>query len=356
MTVDALIRRAREAIGEQAEDDYILAPSSHARLLKEGAPGLAALLERSNLDTLAKEYERLDREAGAAQTRFKTPMRRANLAVLVAGALSAATMAIGVLHEHLGPRFADVLLVLCGVGALLCGALAAALIYQVREGKLLEAWGTKRADAETARLDYFNELLRTEGENELLRSEGSAAGGGAGDAPLPLLKLEYFRRYQLDVQRAYYGQRSQQHAASARQTLMWGSIAAFAGALSGGAAGVLGITETALTALGGLGVLGTALAAYAAAREAMNQDRRNAERYERTHAALTKLRAKLDEVRDAAAAGQLALVEEFAAAVHEQLSLEHRQWREAGESSDSAAARLERALADQRKKPQTVDG
>jgi hypothetical protein len=121
--------------------------------------------------------------------------------------------------------------------------------------------------------------------------------------------------------------------------------------VSAGAAGVLGVADVALTALAGLGVVGTALAAFASTREAMNQDRRNAERYARTLDALEKLKGKLGDVREAAATGPGTLVDEFAAAVHEQLSLEHRQWRETGESSDSAAARLEKALADTRNRP-----
>jgi hypothetical protein len=104
-----------------------------------------------------------------------------------------------------------------------------------------------------------------------------------------LLKLEYFRRYQLDVQRTYYRGRGKQHAESASQTLMLGGLAVLAGSVSAGAAGVLGVADVALTAFAALGVVGTALSAFATTREAMNQDRRNAERYTRTHDALQKL-------------------------------------------------------------------
>ena len=50
------------------------------------------------------------------------------------------------------------------------------------------------------------------------------------------------------------------------------------------------------------------------------------------------------DVRVAAAMGATAVVEEFVTAVHEQLSLEHRQWLEGGESTRSAVAKLEEAL------------
>lgn len=335
MTDSDTIDRAVRAIGGQESDDYILRPTQHADSLETEAPALAGLLRRSSLSTVAERYERLDDEASGAQKVFKKTLSQANAAVLLAGVLSAATMVIGVLHARLGVHVADALLLVCGVSALVAGGLAAMWLFRVREGRLLETWMTRRADAETARLEYFNEVLRTPGD-------------APSSIPLALLKLEYFRRYQLDVQLAYYGTRRQQHATSASRTLMLGGMAALAGSITAGAAGVLGVADVALTAFAGLGVVGTALAAFASTREAMNQDRRNAERYARTLDSLERLKGKLSEVREAAPAEDGVVLADFVAAVHEQLSLEHRQWQEAGESSESAAARLEKALASTR--------
>jgi hypothetical protein len=92
-------------------------------------------------------------------------------------------------------------------------------------------------------------------------------------------------------------------------------------------------------------VIGTALAAFAATREAVNQDRRNAERYGRTLSALEILRGRLDDVRGGVLAGSQEVLEEYVAAVHEQLSLEHREWLSGAESTRSAIGRMDETLA-----------
>ncbi len=87
------------------------------------------------------------------------------------------------------------------------------------------------------------------------------------------------------------------------------------------------------------------MAAYAATREAVNQDRRNAERYGRTLGSLEILRAKLDDVRGGVLAGSQAVLDDYVAAVHEQLSLEHREWLSGAESTRSAIGKLDETLA-----------
>jgi hypothetical protein len=54
-------------------------------------------------------------------------------------------------------------------------------------------------------------------------------------------------------------------------------------------------------AVNALSVFGAALGAYAIGREQMTQDRRSAERYDRTFSALTALAERFDRVRDAVA-------------------------------------------------------
>jgi hypothetical protein len=91
-------------------------------------------------------------------------------------------------------------------------------------------------------------------------------------------------------------------------------------------------------------VFGAALQAFAAAREAINQDRRNAERYDNSAQVLQGLRERLDDVRVGIAAGSPSVLTEYVAAVQDQLSLEHRQWLEGAENMQAAVARLEKAL------------
>ena len=85
-------------------------------------------------------------------------------------------------------------------------------------------------------------------------------------------------------------------------------------------------------------------ASSASMREAVNQDRRNAERYGRTYRVLEDLYKRLDDVRKAVYSAGIKPLSDFVAAVHEQLSLEHRQWLgELGEKR-GAFAELEKTL------------
>ena len=204
-------------------------------------------------------------------------------------------------------------------------------LFRVKEGRLLEDWMTARARAETKRLSYFTWLV-----------EQSAT---PLDIDLELLKLEYFRRYQLDLQIAYYRTRRTEHRRSAERTLSIAAWSVVLAAIASGTAGVLGAGKAPeWAALGSLAVFGAALQAFAAAREATNQDRRNAERYERSAVALQGLRERLDDVRGGIAAGSRSVLVEYVAAVQDQLSLEHRQWLEAAESTQAGVARLDKAL------------
>jgi hypothetical protein len=189
-----------------------------------------------------------------------------------------------------------------------------------------------RANAETQRLSYFGEI-------------GAAPATAAPDVALDALRLEYFRRYQLDVQRNYYRERGRRHQADADRTLNAGSYAAFLSTLASIGAGVGGAFNGVLTAAGAIGVLAAAVAGFANAREAMSQDRRNAERYDRTGEALDGLYARLDEVRSAVSSGNQKALVEYVAAVNDQISLEHRQWLEGAAATKEAMARLDQALA-----------
>jgi hypothetical protein len=253
-------------------------------------------------------------------------MSWANWALLLTTILGAAIMVVAILAASWAK-----LSMLVGLVAVVSGGLASMSLFRVREGNLLEAWMSARAQAETARLLYFSTLAQGDDDTS--------------DPPLGLLKLEYFRRYQLDVQIAYYAGRGEAHRRSADQTLLIGGLAVAAGAVAAGAAGVLAATDTRWAAVAALGVVGTAGAAFAATREAVNQDRRNAERYGRTLSALEILRGRLDEVRAGVLAGSQELLEEYVAAVHEQLSLEHREWLSGAESTRSAIGKLDETLA-----------
>jgi hypothetical protein len=82
----------------------------------------------------------------------------------------------------------------------------------------------------------------------------------------------------------------------------------------------------------------------------LGQHRRNEELYGKTNDALAELEGKLDEVRAATVKGDRESVKQFVAAVHEQLSLEHKQWLDAAENTEASLANLDKALAEAKSK------
>jgi len=317
-------------IGHGSPGDYALSPIEHAEQLKTTAPKLAALLTSSGPLELARQYTEADTEAHVAERTFKRWVIRANWAVLATATVSALLMAVALLGDGLGGLTKTILIVLALLGVT-AGGIASMSLFRVKEGRLLEDWMTARARAETKRLSYFSTLVNSSVDPP--------------DPQLDLLKLEYFRRYQLDLQLAYYKTRRSGHRNSAERTLNISAGSVLVAAIASGAAGVLGALQSEWAALGSLAVFGAALQAFAAAREAIHQDRRNAERYDNSAQALQGLRERLDDVRQGIAAGSTSVLGEYVGAVQDQLSLEHRQWLEGAENMQAAVARLEKALS-----------
>lgn len=355
---------ARSAIGKPAGDDYILEPLKHADELSEGARPLAGALRDSQVRVLAEQYARHDEIAGRAQALYRSTLFRANCAVLAATILGAVMMAAQVLASTCGKAPADAApasastqampgseaaqgaaewLSSCsvdlswlqpvGLAAGIMAGLAAIVssmwLFKAREGHLLERYLTCRAKAEAERGRYFSAVT---------------AHSPDDDAPLRLLKLEYFRRYQLDVQRRYFERASGRHARAAERTLRFGAYAVGLSAIPVFFAGSLGMTGEHWTALGAFSVIGAGIGAFTSAHEAMSQNKRNAERYENALEALELLAAKFDDVRKAIAAGSADALKTFVAAVNEQLATEHRQWLEAEQNAKKAIEMVESAL------------
>ncbi|MDQ3605132.1 MAG: SLATT domain-containing protein [Gemmatimonadota bacterium] len=316
-----------DIIGPDRPDDYVITPSKHASEYAQSAPELARLLRSSEVQAAAELYEDLDETALEAQKRFVTVSNRARVAVLLAGLAGAMLLAAASLSPLLGEPTTRFLIILATVIGVIAGGLAAMWIHSVRSGALLERWMKSRAEAELERLRYF----------ELVTSEQ--------DLSEPLLQLEYFRRYHLDVQRVYYRRRGKEHAAAADRTLGLGSAAMAAGGIITALAGAFAASMGSYWAsIAGIALVAQAIGAHAENQEATAQHRRNAERYQRTRHALDRLSGMLDSVRAATADGNPAFLQQFVVSVHDKLSLEHRQWVEEMNEASEAINRLEGML------------
>ena len=234
MASDSIFTRAREIIGRQEDDDWKIEPTRHADNLQKRAPQLAAILQSSEVSTEAQRYERSDTEAVAVQNQYKVLVSRANLFVFYSSVLSALVLAAnGWLQDPNRARAVAAI----GVAAVVCAALARMWLTQAEGNQLFERWMENRATAETMRLEYFR-LAATMTHN-------AGEGSSKGEVPLELMQLEYFRRFQLDVQLAFYEGRGKQHREQSSKTVRWSSYASLATMLGSGlaAAGGAFLTE-----------------------------------------------------------------------------------------------------------------
>jgi hypothetical protein len=175
----------------------------------------------------------------------------------------------------------------------------------------------------------------------------------ARDNELPLLplKLEYLRRYHLDVQGRYYKKRGEQHLHDAERTkrwertsfilslscvliALWASLPLLARLQSPMLSSVQPVLDLAAAAqiddekwLLSLGVMAAALFGFATSRSLMNLDERNALRYLATYDKLdTLVRTRLETARKHAAMGEAAEVRKFAQSAQDVMSAEHQEW------------------------------
>lgn len=303
------------------DDDFN--PAEHLQLFKTSQPALAGLLGDPKLIVLAQQYKRHDEVAVAAQKLFKSTMWRANLAVLVATVTGALMMATQIGTESYSS-------IVSSFGAISgIAAIAGSMwLFRAREGNLLESWMHSRAKAEGNRADYFKNLADMPGTPEQL-----------------LQQFDYCGAYQLDHQCAYFSKRAAESRKSGERTLRWGGYAVALSSFSGVGGSVLGFSGNGnWLSVGALSVIGGALGAFANAYESMNQDRRNAARYEAGLEALELIKSRSGETRLAVATGNADALKAFVAAVNEQLSLQTKQWLEAEQGVKSSMASLDAAL------------
>jgi hypothetical protein len=93
------------------------------------------------------------------------------------------------------------------------------------------------------------------------------------------------------------------------------------------------------------GVVGTALGAFAASAASVGQYEGNRDLHEEGWRALTRLRARLDSVRAAVAAGDASVVGPFVAAVHGAMRGVQERWQEGEGRVAAAVEELDAVLA-----------
>lgn len=305
-------------IGEQTKDDWVIQPRGFPAFLEKTAPSLATFLSDSLYTEKAKRFENADSQAVEYQKRFKTRARDVSISIFVSAAATALLTAMPLLTELSVPEsIVSYMYLITGIIAALASGTAIYNSQMIGQLKLYDQWMTHRAKAEIARLSYFKEAAA-----HLVKEH-------ANNPTTLMLYCSFFKRFQLDLQQNYYSGRSKQHESNLRKTAKLGAIAAVIIAISSGSSGLSGFGDATFTYLAALGTLGIALTALASRFESLNQDERNASRYNITAEALSKVAEKYSSVQKALAQGtNPAMLVQFVDAVHEQISLEHRQWTE----------------------------
>jgi hypothetical protein len=321
---------AADLLGAESADDWKLEPTEHAARLKPEAVALKRVLEMEFIKEIIDRYDRADKAAAEQQSRYKKFGRSEIYLGTVAAILGAIVLSMADLADP-NPSysyFRDFLLLI----QIICAAGVVGVKYLLQHQQPFVKWNESRSMAETARIELFETVCGlTERKWENVQSEVGF--------PLLPLQLEYFVRYQLDVQLIYYDKRGEQHRKAARRYVSFGAAVTFIAALAAALVGVSqGIGDS--VSIASMAALAAPILMTAQTNlSRLNQDERNGARYEITYAHLKKVRGEmLDDARSGAAVGHAAPVHAFIRAVDRVISVEHSQWQAPETSGATATA------------------
>jgi hypothetical protein len=302
--------------------------------MSAACPALGAVLRSSAVRTSLETHDRQSVESSRQQALLKEEAFRSNLCLLAAGVVSGLVLAIsaGALRAlaTLDPQVEKNVTLILGLLILLLGALAAYFAYVARDQGRVARWQTCRGEAESARLDVFSTIA----------SKAAAAGPEAA-----LFGLAVVVRHLLDDQRTWLAASVRRHRASSERT---SHIGAFASALAfiGGSGAIIASQTDSHGAVWIvlIGVVGSAVGAFAANREAINRDRANAERYDKTGVAMDAIAARVDDVAATIGGGQPEALQAFTGTITDLLDAENKQWLDGTAQANAALAALDEQL------------
>ena len=211
-------------------------------------------------------------------------------------------------------------IMLVQIVALLASTVAASVLAGLN---LVQQWSDNRNKSETLRREVFNEVLNQ--ANRLV-----PAPLAAEDAGNPVAQaLEFFRRYQHELQITYYAKGVARHE-------VWAGRLTWLTAALGGLAAITGI----VAALGGSGIILSAflgiavpiLLSAAQSWRATSRDSDKADAYRKAKEALEAIFLNVDDVRANAALGDVPAVRTYIDSVHIVMTTEGGAWVPAGKA------------------------
>lgn len=308
---------AAEAIGEYQPQDWHLDPRSHAQRMAGEAGPLQKILQGSRVQVILEQYEAGNAKAGEYQAEYKR-YGRWEIYLGSAAAIIGAVILYLASGDGGEPGLSRSILLLAQ-GFCLAGAIA--LKYKLGHSAIYRQWQQQRARAETSRIELFETACG-------LAEHPVPSSVAENELPLLPLQLEYFLRYQLQVQLNYYHERGRQHAEAARRFVNIGTGITFLAAVTASLAGLNTELGDWVSSSAIVGLVTPILLTAQTSLSRLNQDERNAARYAITHDHLLNLKKKSDSVHSAAEAGNQGEVFRFIRSVNEVISVEHTEWKE----------------------------
>jgi len=313
-----------------------------AKSMQSACPKLAQILQSSAVKTSLETHKRQDKEAVLQEEKLKQEAFWSNLCLLAAGVTSGLILAVSAnALEFVG---VDVgaqkwLTLVLGLVTLGLGAAAAYFGYIARDQGRIARWQTCRSEAEVARLGVFSTIA----------SKAATAG-----PQIACFGLAVVVRHLLDDQRLWLGLSVVKHRKSSERTSQFSALAS-ALAFIGGSGAIIASQTNGGGAIWIVlaGVLGAAIGAYAANQEALNRDRANAERYDKTLVAMDAIASRTDDVVNSVGAEPKAL-EAFTKTITDLLAAENQQWLDGTAQANAALDKLDAQLT-QLNKPKTLE-
>jgi hypothetical protein len=322
-----------KAIGESNKnEDYILDLEKHIVRYQDSLPQLTALLKDSEVQYVGGEYTLFDEKANGVQKKYKDYSkyaRRFGFWATVFTVLVTISGSLNELTDDLLTEESIKIIVKVSAGlAIAFGAVAGAFVTLIKRKGLLNKWMEFRSEAEERRTEYFNLLAQ------------NVSGKSISEH---LQVLEYFRRYQLDVQLNFYTSKSETLEGAANKSL---KIIIALGATVVILNGIIGLgLDPKYSILASLALIVQAYSFMTSNKELTNQNERNAERYARSRSLMAGLKAKIDPVKMALESKDFSALTAYFNAVHEPLLAEHQQWLKTMKASSVATTELEKHIA-----------
>lgn len=325
---DELVCIGKDAIGAGNSDtDWKIVPTEHAEMFERKAPSLAENLRGARPKGFAEMYEEWNAKAIKSRDNFKNTVGKADIAVFWTASLGALLLVAGGLQLLLGVSGPWVVKAIGLLGVISSG-LAVMWLNQVQGGALSKRWAEERAKAEAKRLAYFKTVMEE-----------------ALESPMDqLLALEYTRRFLLDNQIDYFKGRGGEHEKAATAALKSSTGAVFVSSSFTAIAGALSMWRPEFAVVAAVGVIASAYAALTVSRSAVNQDRKNAERYLAAEYQLKERRLDLDTYRKKTASGENGAVQEFFEPIFLALESDHRAFLSEAEQRELAIGNMEKRL------------